>query len=124
MKPTATTDVFRAVKKQYNLPLDQPVFFDRVGPGAGFQLFLILPEGPSSWGERCLPPFYIHYQYHRYQVIVDDLPQGWRMSAGPIAPKNGQKGGAIQFLFMDDQEEFQSAEDLIRHGLVTEVPAE
>ena len=94
-----TTGIQETLRTLYDLPEDGVIRFDRIGEPSGTYLGLIGKDGPASFGERSLAPTSVHGQYYMYELNIDDLPDGWSMTVGKVAPWHGGKGGGIQIQF-------------------------
>lgn len=100
-----STGIQETLRTLYDLPQDGVIRFDRIGPPSGQYLGLIGKDGPASFGERSLAPTSVHGQYHMYELSIDDLPDGWSMTVGKVAPWHGGKGGGIQIQFFGPDED-------------------
>lgn len=121
-----TTGIQETLRRLYDLPEDGVIRFDRIGEPSGQYLGLIGKDGPASFGERSLAPTSVHGEYYVYELNVDDLPEGWSMTVGKVAPWHGGKGGAIQIQFFGpkgttDLIEEKSIAELMRVGIVRDV---
>lgn len=113
--------VLTAFRQHYKIPLHNPIYFDRIGWPGGDYLGLIGPDGPASFGARGLDATSIHKPYFSYQLIEDNIPPGYTIRSGIVAPAQGGPGGAIQLLVFDKNGTRLSVRELIDQELLLEV---
>lgn len=121
-----TTGIQDTLRRLYDLPEDGVIRFDRIGEPSGQYLGLIGKDGPASFGERSLAPTSVHGKYYVYELNVDDLPEGWSMTVGKVAPWHGGKGGGIQIQFFEADRETKTVlevrvSELVRRGIIRKV---
>ena len=75
---------------------------DRIGHPAGSYLGGIPDNGsPASFEARALDPTSLHDRYYQYEFTGNELPEGWKIKAGPAAEWKQMPGGAPQLQILD-----------------------
>ena len=94
---------------------------DRYGDPRGGWLY---PKGDPLEG-RSLPPDTLNTQkLYSYEIIGNDLPPGWKIEESKAAPWFGDKGGGTQYRILKDDGTTGSVRELLRRGVLKEIPNE
>lgn len=93
-------------------------FVDRIGHPGG-QFVASAPEGRHiPFEKRSMPPPKAHDRLYGYQL--GELPRGYSVEEGTIAPALGFEGGGKQFIFLNERGEMVSIAECIEKGILLE----
>ena len=93
-------------------------FVDRIGHPGG-QFVASAPEGRHiPFEKRSMPPPKAHDR--RYGYPLGELPRGYSVEEGTIAPALGFEGGGKQFIFLNERGEMVSIAECIEKGILLE----
>lgn len=91
---------------------------DRIGHPAGNYLGAIEDGHPASFEERALRPDSVNDHYYQYEFTGQQLPEGWTIKSGKVAPWGQQPGGATQLQVIKDDGNAASITDLLKEGIL------
>lgn len=91
---------------------------DRIGPPAGNYLGAIEDGHPASFEERALRPDSVNDHYYQYEFTGQQLPEGWTIKSGKVAPWGQQPGGATQLQVVDQNGEAVPVSRLIKDHIL------
>lgn len=91
---------------------------DRIGHPAGNYLGAIEDGHPASFEERALRPDSVNDHYYQYEFTGQQLPEGWTIKSGKVAPWGQQPGGATQLQVVDQNGEAVPVSRLIKDHIL------
>ena len=91
---------------------------DRIGHPAGNYLGAIEDGRPASFEERSLRPDSVNDHYYQYEFTGQQLPEGWTIKSGKVAPWGQQPGGATQLQIVDQNGEAVPVSRLIKDHIL------
>ena len=92
---------------------------DRIGHPSGQYLGAIENGKVASFEERSLNPQSLNDHYYQYKFNPKaDLPEGWKIETGKIAPWNAQQGGARQLRIIKEDGKAASVQDLLDKKII------
>ena len=91
---------------------------DRIGHPAGNYLGAIEDGRPASFEERSLRPESVNDHYYQYEFTGQQLPEGWTIKSGKVAPWGQQPGGATQLQIVDQNGEAVPVSRLIKDHIL------
>ncbi len=91
---------------------------DRIGDPRGNYLGAIEGGKPASFEARSLKPTSVNDYYYQYEFTGEQLPEGWTIKSGKVAPWGQQPGGATQLQVIKDDGKAASITDLLKEGIL------
>ena len=91
---------------------------DRIGDPRGNYLGAIERGKPASFEARSLKPTSVNDYYYQYEFTGEQLPEGWTIKSGKVAPWGQQPGGATQLQVIKDDGKAASITDLLKEGIL------
>ena len=91
---------------------------DRIGHPDGNFLGVIEDGHPASFEEPSLRPDSVNDHYYQYEFTGQQLPEGWTIKSGKVAPWGQQPGGATQLQIVDQNGEAVRVSRLIKDHIL------